>query len=724
MRGRISGRRRLVAPAALMLGGSALLGPPAAAAGAPFAESPPQAREVTLMTGDRLTVFPGPNGSTNYAFSSPPRTAFQSYQADGGDRFVIPSEAVPFLGQLDKSLFDVTALARAQSGKTPLDLTFPAGATPSALPGITLASSAGNTATGYLDSPAEFTADLHRRIAADAAAGRPAGSSALPATIRLAGTPREPQPRYPMKILELRLADLQGRAVNGIVSLINTDNAAKLLRQVEVDGVARVAVPEGHYAASATFSDFDSTGNTVAARTSWVEGFVVGDSPGVQTLTVEEKYATAEVKVAAPKSAKQDLLTTNFYREDPAGRGFAVGISGSTIKQYVRPVPKPAQGLLHYVVQWGGKAPKAEDRYRVDLSFASEGVSENQSFSTKDSELATVRDRMYADPADKMPVAIDSGPVDPVIERHGLGASGFFIPAPGVLTDYLGTTHTKEWVQYEQKGSSYTLMTADPRTYRPGSTTTVDWSRGPLTAGLGQWKRGRLCEVCHSGGLVSVAIPFLRDSEPDHSAIPLLHLPRIHFSLYRDEQRIFDQDDAYGASLDLPKTPATLRGVLDVDRTAVPGVSQAGKLRTELTLRYDPAAGPMLPSPHSCVTNDPAQPCRILGALTVDYQLDSDLSTTSSSPVQVLELHVGHAAYGIPGSDAPITSATVSVSVDNGATWQPAQVFGWYGEYVAIWRNPPAGTAPSLKVTAQDSAGNAITQTISNAYTVGKDGQR
>ncbi|WP_162834061.1 hypothetical protein [Amycolatopsis circi] len=720
MGGRVSRRRCAIASTVLVLGGSALLATPAVAAVAPFAAAP-QAREVTLMTGDRLTVFPGPNGGTNYAFSSPPRTTFQSYQADGGDRYVIPGEAVPFLGQLDKSLFDVTALARMRSGKTPLDLTFPAGAAPTALPGITLTSSAGNTATGYLASSAEFTADLHRRLAADAAAGRSAGSSALPATIRLADAPREQQPRYPMKILELRLADLRGRSVNGLVSLVNTDSAAKLLRHVDVDGVTRIAVPEGHYAASATFSDFDSSGSVTATRTSWVEGFTVGDSPDAQTLTVEEKFATAEVKVAAPKSATQDLITTNYYREDPTGRGFAVSIVGSTTKQYVRPVPKPAQGVLHYVVQWGGKAPKPEDRYRVDLSFASEGIAENQSFSTKDSELATVRDRMYADPADTMPVAIDNGPVDPVIERHGLGASGFFIPARGVLTDYLGTTHTREWVQYEQKGSSYQLMTADPHAYRPGSTTTVDWSRGPLSAGLGQWQRDRLCEACYSGGTVSVAIPELRDSEPDHTAVPLFYAPRIHFSLYRNDQQVFDQDGAYGASVEAPKTPATFRGVLDVDRTALPGVSQAGKLRTELTLQYDPAAGgAALPLPHRCRASDPTQPCRILGALTVDYRLDSDLSTTSSSPMQVLELHVGHAAYSGAGSHSPITSATVSVSVDNGATWQPAQVFGLFGEYVAMWRNPPAGTSPSLRVTARDQAGNAITQTISNAYTVGK----
>ncbi|MER6877866.1 hypothetical protein ABT279_47730, partial [Amycolatopsis sp. NPDC000673] len=170
MGGRVSGRRRTVVSIALVLGSFAVAAP--AAVAEPFSAAAPQGREVALPTGDRLTVFPGPNGGTNYAFSSPPSTTFQSYQTDGGDRYVIPGEAVPFLGRLDKSLFDVTALARMPAGATPVEITFPAGATPAVLPGITLASSAGNTATGYLASPAEFTADLHRRLAEDAAAGR------------------------------------------------------------------------------------------------------------------------------------------------------------------------------------------------------------------------------------------------------------------------------------------------------------------------------------------------------------------------------------------------------------------------------------------------------------------------------------------------------------------------------------------------------------------------
>ncbi|SEP09153.1 hypothetical protein SAMN04489732_103587 [Amycolatopsis saalfeldensis] len=282
-----------------------------------------------------------------------------------------------------------------------------------------------------------------------------------------------------------------------------------------------------------------------------------------------------------------------------------------------------------------------------------------------------------------MPVAIDNGPLDPVILAHGLGGVGFYVPAPGVLTD---------------------------------------WSRGPLSAGLGQWNGKQLCDACSAGGTVSLAIPAVRDSEPDHTAIPLFFVPRTHYSLYRDGKQVFDHDGAYGAVVEVPTTPATFRGVLDVDRTAIPGVGQAGKLRTELTVKYDPGAKPApLPGPHTCTAADPAQQCRILGALTVDY----DLTTTSAAPVQVLGLHVGHVAYSGAGSRSPTTAVTVSVSFDDGVTWQPAPVAGALGEYAAVWRNPAtaAGTSPSPKVTARDEAGNAISQTITNACAVAKAGK-
>jgi hypothetical protein len=60
------------------------------------------------------------------------------------------------------------------------------------------------------------------------------------------------------------------------------------------------------------------------------------------------------------------------------------------------------------------------------------------------------------------------------------------------------------------------------------------------------------------------------------------------------------------------------------------------------------------------------------------------------------------------------------VSFDDGKTWQPTHVLGHAGHYLAVWPNHAAkGATAMLRVTATDADGNAISQTITNAYAVG-----
>jgi hypothetical protein len=138
-------------------------------------------------------------------------------------------------------------------------------------------------------------------------------------------------------------------------------------------------------------------------------------------------------------------------------------------------------------------------------------------------------------------------------------------------------------------------------------------------------------------------------------------------------------------------------------------------------VRYDPNAtrGNTLPPQSSCAGQSASTPCVVLPALDLNYRLATDENNTSTSPVQVLNLRVGHVNYDGAGSHAPITSATVQVSFDNGATWKSVPAIGFAGNYVALWANPKAGASPSIKVTATDANGGSITQTVTNAYTVG-----
>jgi hypothetical protein len=64
----------------------------------------------------------------------------------------------------------------------------------------------------------------------------------------------------------------------------------------------------------------------------------------------------------------------------------------------------------------------------------------------------------------------------------------------------------------------------------------------------------------------------------------------------------------------------------------------------------------------------------------------------------------------------PVAGAAVQVSVDNGSTWQPAEVKSLgAGRFLASF-TAAGGATVSLRVTARDSAGNSLSETIPGAY--------
>jgi len=374
------------------------------------------------------------------------------------------------------------------------------------------------------------------------------------------------------------------------------------------------------------------------------------------------------------------------------------------------PLTKRQREILNYLTLYSeqnGYAPSFEE------------IAENFNYNS----LATVHEHLFADPAGGTDGSLLIGALDPVLSQIGFSAIGVLRAMPADVTDYLGTADSGEWVQIDATPNG-TFLQGETHTYAAKHDYSVDWARGPLAAGLGQWTGLQFCDACTAGSTLSLAIPMVRDSVPDHTGFFPFFVPfTTHFTLYRDDTKVFDQDGFFGAAVtDIPAVPSTYRGVLDVDLSADNNFSQSTKTHTEVTVKYNPTAtGSPLPTTDFCAGQAATTPCQILPALTLDYHLAVDKSNTSHSPVQTLGLQVGHVSYDGAGSHSPITSATVSVSFDNGTTWHPAAVAGFAGHYFALWHNPAAGS-PTLRVTATDAAGDAITQTITNAYTIGNVG--
>jgi hypothetical protein len=303
-------------------------------------------------------------------------------------------------------------------------------------------------------------------------------------------------------------------------------------------------------------------------------------------------------------------------------------------------------------------------------------------------------------------------------QYSGGSAIGYGTPMPGDTTNYLASTVGGLW-QQQSFGANNVVLEGDVHTYQARHDYSVDWAHGPLAAKFGQHTGFQDCLVCAAGSTLSLIFNSVGDSDPTHAGLLLTQPTSAHFTLYRNGTSLFDQDGYDGAVLDnVPTGPATYRAVFDLNMTGAAGFSQSTVTHTDLTVPFDPNKGSTLPAPSVCQGQTASTPCVILPALTLNYQLDTDENNTSTSPVQVLNLTVGHVSYDGAGSHAPITATSVEVSFDNGSTWQRVPVIGFDGHYVALWHNM-AGTSPSIKVTATDAAGGSIAQTVTNAYTVG-----
>jgi hypothetical protein len=768
----VGGRSALRWWRALLLGSAAAVlaaAVPAAPVLAGAAGTPPvmlvtakaAAPAVPMVTGGQVGATPGARNAAVLPSAERSGRGFFSYTSNG-DRYLVPVPAVPFVGrQLSWSLFDVSALARDHitgTARIPVSLSFSPGATPAAPPGVRLTSVSGNSARGYMtaSSGRNFAAWLRHRIGADIRAGRQAGATLLPGglvTMSLAAPAPVPgrgiSAAGPLHIVQFNATDLNGQpAGSPIVVLVNMDSLSRA-NEDEVpleNGIARVALPAGHYAVLTLFLDFDTLGNNIADR--WVTpSFTVPAASGATTtVTLDERASTSQISAQTPRPAGEAFAATTFSPIDSAhNAGGLIGITqvgpanpfgAPPTSLYVAPEPAAPAGTLRYDVEWQGVPPGTSPAYRYDVAFGSDDVPADETYTVRSSQLATVQQHFSVDPAASPGTFTNqmlTVPLDPVSGQSIFG-DDFPVPAPGNVTDYFGTADGGQWLQQTVMDNFELDEAADDHIFAAGHVYSLQWGHGPLAPGFGQHtgphqvfnSPGGLvpCPACigTGGTLALIFSDYAGDSEPDHVGSSFAPA---NFALYQDGTQLVNAANTIGAVLTgVPQTSSTYRAVLDVDGTGA--FSQSTVTHTDLTFQYTPGAQPgsALPSDDACYPltagGAPTGPCQILPVLTLNYQLATSETDTSSAPVQHLRLTVGHLTYDGHGSHAPITSATVAVSFDGGTTWQPAVVGGHDGHYKVTWKNPAAaaGTSPDLRVTATDAAGGSITQTITNAYTI------
>src|SRR5215468_12112108 len=156
--------------------GVAAPGEVSTAAGAGAAAGNSQPRPVTLINGDRLLAGAERGGGMSHQLIAGAARGIGAALASmtlGGRTYVIPADALPYLGRgLDPGLFDIASLMRDQAGgRLPVEVRY-AGRVPS-LPGISITVAHRGSARGYLTaaSARTFGAALARQFTADHARG-------------------------------------------------------------------------------------------------------------------------------------------------------------------------------------------------------------------------------------------------------------------------------------------------------------------------------------------------------------------------------------------------------------------------------------------------------------------------------------------------------------------------------------------------------------------------
>jgi hypothetical protein len=510
---------------------------------------------------------------------------------------------------------------------------------------------------------------------------------------------------------------------NADVLFNDLDNLGAGYADVPVDdGIGKVALPAGHYLATSLVFDYNTSGDPTAIHWITDDEVTVPTTGTAATVTLGEKQATSEITVSTPRPTAQGTLNATLYDSDGAGHYSGTGILGFSTPTYVNPVAAPPVGSVELQLSWSGVGSASGPAYRYDVGFSTKNVPADETYVVRPSQVETVQQTYYADPATGTNGTLFNTAYDPTIDAVQ-DAGGFLLTAgsaqtmPATVTDYIGTADSGVWGQ-EILTSSDAFIDSDIHTYTGGQSTAIDWLHGPLAPAIGQHTGAQYCDACSAGASLDLGFAPVGDSTPDHGG----SYPggSDNFTFYRNGVLVFSGAGDGVAAAGLNTTPATYRAVYTRDASTVAGVSQSTVVDTDLT--FSTATSVALPSEDSCDGQSASTPCRVLPVLTLDYQLNTDLTNTSDQPIELLQLGVGHVGYDSAESHAAITSAKVSASFDGGKTWLPAVVTGSGGKYIAAWDNPATakGTSPELKVSATDAIGGSITQTITDAYTIAK----
>lgn len=531
-------------------------------------------------------------------------------------------------------------------------------------------------------------------------------------------------PNFPMHTATISVTDANGQPTDDTsLSVVNVDDSRKYGGFPEaVDGVAKISVPDGHYAVMGYHAVFAK--DEVASERIVFGTFTVDGKDTNTSLSLAD--AKNQVAVQTPKPADTQSLDLNWYRGSSDDMGMDSSVSTSDDHPVYLSTSPSGVGRQHFYVHAAMASPaSATTPYLYDVEFPSDNViGANQKYRATSDSLAMVDSRYYSDKAHRAGETVWFGalPWESVVFRGGVT-----VTAPLHRTEYVtadpNLMYQEMLVAHVDGPSVGGTMLSGYRPFTPGQRSRVDWLRGPIApgipadTGIGPYS----CGACRSGDTLSIGLSPMTDSTPDHSGA--LEPPdkntvsTSHFRLYRGSKKIADRKDQVGGDFTVPAASASYRLVYDQTRTA-PWTGQSTRSSTTWKFTSKHSGSTSVPKRWACGADGDGKDCSAVPMLMPRYQLTEGLDGTVKPGPASLALTIGHA----PGApEVPIEKATVSVSYDDGATWTPTRLADLgAGKFRARWTSPASadGGNAALKITATDADGATISQTVHDAFTI------
>ncbi|SCF34924.1 S8 family serine peptidase [Micromonospora mirobrigensis] len=430
----------------------------------------------------------------------------------------------------------------------------------------------------------------------------------------------------------------------------------------------------------------------VYAGTGRAEDYQGVDAKGRAVLVTRDDTVTPAARAQAAQAAGAALLVV--VNDRPGAYYQQAGFTDVPVISLTRAQGEPllAAARAGTLVLRGTAVAFSPYQYRLVRAWKGE-VPVDPTYAPTEEELARVDQTIRA------------GTPSLVFDRTGDCRAYYWPPcqgvyepfaAPSTRVDYFSTQSGTAWYESAQTLSGWEQR-HDRMVYQPGQQLTRNWFN-PVTRprlGPGYWLPYRDRD-------------FLAVNVPPHSGDTDMtgfdDTATLKSQLYQNGVRVGREQPSQAVQTSVPPTDGAAEYRFEQESTLPEGPWIAPtSTRTAWTFR---SAKP---------TVDERV---LLPLLQLDYRVDTDLTGSvkagGQQKISVSAVHVG----GVTGAGKP-TGGTLSVSYDDGATWQPVTLTAdGTGTWSTMLKHPSAAGFVSLRATARDDAGNKVEQEIIRAYRI------